>query len=312
MTWKILLTDGLSAISDQNLLASADLDDKKGISAEDLLKIADDYDAIIVRSRTRITEEVFAAAPRLKVVGRMGVGVDNIDLKAAEKHGVVVVNASLATTVSVAELTLGLMLSLIREIPRADAGMKTGDWLKKDLVGTELYQKTLGIIGFGNISRAVCKRASAFDMKVITHGSSKPAEEIRSFGAEPVSFEELLKQSDLITLHIPHTEGTHYLLNEAAFQQMKDGVYIICPARGGVLDESALLAALESGKVAGAALDVFEKEPPGATALVEHPRVIGTPHIGAQTKEAQLRAGHDILSEVVAALGDQPLRWKII
>lgn len=312
MTWKILLTDGLSAISDQDLLASADLDDKKGISAEDLLKIADDYDAIIVRSRTRITEEVFAAAPRLKVVGRMGVGVDNIDLKAAEKHGVVVVNAPLATTVSVAELTLGLMLSLIREIPRADAGMKTGDWLKKDLVGTELYQKTLGIIGFGNIARAVCQRASAFDMKVITHGSSKPAEEIRSFGAEPVSFEELLKQSDLITLHIPHTEGTHYLLNEAAFQQMKDGVYIICPARGGVLDESALLAALESGKVAGAALDVFEKEPPGATALVEHPRVIGTPHIGAQTKEAQLRAGHDILSEVIAALGDQPLRWKII
>jgi len=312
MTWKILLTDGLSAISDQNLLASADLDDKKGISAEDLLKIADDYDAIIVRSRTRITEEVFAAAPRLKVVGRMGVGVDNIDLKAAEKHGVVVVNAPLATTVSVAELTLGLMLSLIREIPRADAGIKTGDWLKKDLVGTELYQKTLGIIGFGNIARAVCQRASAFDMKVITYGSSKPAEEIRSFGAEPVSFEELLKQSDLITLHIPHTEGTHYLLNEAAFQQMKDGVYIICPARGGVLDESALLAALESGKVAGAALDVFEKEPPGATALVEHPRVIGTPHIGAQTKEAQLRAGHDILSEVIAALGDQPLRWKII
>ena len=312
MTWKILLTDGLSAISDQDLLASADLDDKKGISAEDLLKIADDYDAIIVRSRTRITEEVFAAAPRLKVVGRMGVGVDNIDLKAAEKHGVVVVNAPLATTVSVAELTLGLMLSLIREIPRADAGMNTGDWLKKDLIGTELYQKTLGIIGFGNIARAVCQRASAFDMKVITYGSSKPAEEIRSFGAEPVSFKELLKQSDLITLHIPHTEGTHYLLNEVAFQQMKDGVYIICPARGGVLDESALLAALESGKVAGAALDVFEKEPPGATALVEHPRVIGTPHIGAQTKEAQLRAGHDILSEVVAALGDQPLCWKII
>ncbi|MGI6740723.1 MAG: hydroxyacid dehydrogenase [Brevefilum sp.] len=312
MTWKILLTDGLSVISDQNLLASADLDDKKGISAEDLLKIAGDYDAIIVRSRTKITEEVLAAAPRLKVVGRMGVGVDNIDLKAAEKHGVVVVNAPLATTVSVAELTLGLMLSLIREIPRADAGMKTGDWLKKDLIGTELYQKTLGIIGFGNIARAVCQRASAFDMKVITYGSSKPAEEIRSFGAEPVSFKELLKQSDLITLHIPHTEGTHYLLNEVAFQQMKDGVYIICPARGGVLDESALLAALESGKVAGAALDVFEKEPPGATALVEHPRVIGTPHIGAQTKEAQLRAGHDILSEVVAALGDQPLCWKII
>lgn len=312
MKWKILLTDGLSAISDQALLASADLADKKGISAEDLLKIVGDYEGVIVRSRTKITEEVIAAAPKLKVVGRMGVGVDNIDLKAAEKHGVTVVNAPVATTISVAELTLGLMLSLIREIPKANAGMKSGEWLKKELVGTELYQKTLGIIGFGNIAKAVCQRALAFDMKVVTFGSSKPADEIRSFGAEPVSFEELLKQSDLITMHIPHVEGTHYLLNEAAFQQMKDGVYIICPARGGVIDESALLNALETGKVAGAALDVFEKEPPGATSLLSHPRVIATPHIGAQTKEAQLRAGHDILSEVVAALEEKPLRWKIV
>ena len=312
MKWKILLTDGLSAISDQALLASADLADKKGISAEELLEIANEYDGIIVRSRTKITEEVIAAAPKLKVVGRMGVGVDNINLKAAEKHGVTVVNAPVATTISVAELTLGLMLSLIREIPKANAGMKAGEWLKKELVGTELYQKTLGIIGFGNIAKAVCQRALAFDMKVVTFGSSKPADEIRSFGAEPVSFEELLKQSDLITMHIPHVEGTHYILNEAAFQQMKDGVYIICPARGGVLDESALLAALESGKVAGAALDVFEKEPPGAIPLLSHPHVIGTPHMGAQTKEAQLRAGHDILSEVVAALDGSPLRWKIV
>lgn len=312
MKWKILLTDGLSAISDQALLASADLADKKGISAEDLLTIVGDYDGVIVRSRTKITEEVIAAAPKLKVVGRMGVGVDNIDLKAAEKHGVTVVNAPVATTISVAELTLGLMLSLIREIPKANAGMKSGEWLKKELGGTELYQKTLGIIGFGNIAKAVCQRALAFDMKVVTFGSSKPADEIRSFGAEPVSFEELLKQSDLITMHIPHVEGTHYLLNEAAFQQMKDGVYIICPARGGVIDENALLNALETGKVAGAALDVFEKEPPGATSLLSHPRVIATPHIGAQTKEAQLRAGHDILSEVVAALDEKPLRWKIV
>jgi len=312
MKWKILLTDGLSAISDQALLASADLADKKGISAEDLLTIVGDYEGFIVRSRTKITEEVIAAAPKLKVVGRMGVGVDNIDLKAAEKHGVTVVNAPVATTISVAELTLGLMLSLIREIPKANAGMKSGEWLKKELVGTELYQKTLGIIGFGNIAKAVCQRALAFDMKVVTFGSSKPADEIRSFGAEPVSFEELLKQSDLITMHIPHVEGTHYLLNEAAFQQMKDGVYIICPARGGVIDENALLNALETGKVAGAALDVFEKEPPGATSLLSHPRVIATPHIGAQTKEAQLRAGHDILSEVVAALDEKPLRWKIV
>lgn len=312
MKWKILLTDGLAKISDQDLLNAADLDDRKGISAEELLEIVGQYDAVIVRSRTKITHEVFSVAPKLKVVGRMGVGVDNIDLKAAEAHGVTVVNAPVATTISVAELTLGLMLSLIREIPKADAGMKAGEWLKKELVGTELYQKTLGVIGFGNIAKAVCQRALAFDMKVITYGSSKPANEIKAFGAEPVSFEELLTRSEIITMHIPHVQGTHYLLNENAFAQMKDGVIIICAARGGVIEENALLTALEIGKVAGAALDVFEKEPPGENPLVVHPKVICTPHIGAQTKEAQLRAGHDILSEVIAALDEKPLRWKIV
>jgi len=312
MNWNILLTDGFAPISDQNLLSKVDLADQKGISAEELLTVVDQYDAVIVRSRTKITEDVLASGKNLKVVGRMGVGVDNIDLQAAKAHGVTVVNAPVATTVSVAELTLGLMLSLIREIPKANAGLKAGEWLKKELVGTELYQKTLGIIGFGNIAKAVAKRAQAFEMKVITFGSSHPADEIRSFGAEPVSLEELLAQSDIITMHIPHNERSHYMLNAETFALMKDGVYIVCPARGGVIDESALLAALESGKIAGAALDVFEKEPPGAIALLDHPKVIGTPHIGAQTNEAQLRAGYDILSEVVNALDEKPLRWKIV
>lgn len=312
MSWKILLTDGLSTISDQDLLASVELIDKKGISQEDLLDVIPEMDAVIVRGRTKITEDVLAKAENLKVVGRMGVGVDNIDLKAAEAHGVTVVNAPVATTVSVAELTIGLMLSLIREIPKADAGMKSGEWLKKELVGTELYQKTLGIIGFGNIAKAVYQRALAFDMKVITYDSSRPAEEIKSFGAEPVSFEELLEQSDIITMHIPHKEDTHYLIDAAAISKMKDGVVIIDAARGGVLEESALLAALDSGKVAGAALDVFEKEPPGSHPLPMHPKVVATPHIGAQTKEAQLRAGYDIVSEVYAALEHRPLRWKIV
>jgi D-3-phosphoglycerate dehydrogenase len=312
MSWKILLTDGLSAISDQDLLASVELIDKKGISPEDLLDVIPEMDAVIVRGRTKITEDVLAKAENLKVVGRMGVGVDNIDLKAAQAHGVTVVNAPVATTVSVAELTIGLMLSLIREIPKADAGLKSGEWLKKELVGTELYQKTLGIIGFGNIAKAVCQRALAFDMKVITYGSSRPADEIKSFGAQPVSFDDLLAQSDIITMHVPHKEATHYLIDEAAISKMKDGVVIIDAARGGVLEESALLAALDSGKVAGAALDVFEKEPPGSHPLPMHPKVVATPHIGAQTKEAQLRAGYDIVSEVYAALEQRPLRWKIV
>lgn len=312
MSKKILLTDGLAPISDQDLLAKADLADKKGISAEELLEEIGEYDAVIVRGRTKITEEVLSAAKKLKVAGRMGVGVDNIDLKAAQAHGVTVVNCPVATTVSVAELTLGLMLSLIREIPKASAGMKAGEWLKKELVGTELYGKTLGIIGFGHIGEAVGQRAQAFGMQVIATDPVRKPEEIKAAGAEPVSFEELLARADIITLHIPHTPPTHHLLNEKAFEQMKDGVRIICAARGGVIDETALLAALEEDKVAGAALDVCENEPPGNTPLFLHPKVIGTPHIGAQTREAQLRAGHDILSEVINALEGKPLRWKII
>lgn len=312
MPYKILLTDGLAPISDQDLLAKVDLADKKGISADDLLGEIGDYDAVIVRGRTKVTKDVLAAAKGLKVVGRMGVGVDNIDLKAAEAHGVTVVNCPVATTVSVAELTLGLMLSLIRDIPKADAGTKSGEWLKKELVGTELYGKTLGVIGFGNIGEAVARRALAFDMQVIAADPVRKPDEIKAAGAEPVDLETLLAQSDIITLHIPHINATHHILDAEAFKQMKDGVRIICAARGGVIDEDALLAALESGKVAGAALDVFETEPPGEDPLALHPKVIGTPHIGAQTREAQLRAGHDIVSEVVTALEGQPLRWKIV
>jgi D-3-phosphoglycerate dehydrogenase len=311
MRWKILLTDGLAPISDQELLAAVELTDSKGISAEELLQVIGEYDAMIVRGRTKVTEAVLDEGKNLKVVGRMGVGVDNIDLKAAAAHDVTVVNAPVATTVSVAELTVGLMLSLIRDLPKANTGLKAGSWLKKELVGTELFQKTLGMIGFGHIGEAVCKRASAFDMEVIAYDPNRPAEEIKAAGAQPVSLEDLLKQSDLITLHIPHIEATHHLLNESSFNMMKDGVRIICAARGGVIDEAALIAALDSGKVAGAALDVFEAEPPGDSPLVMHPNVIGTPHIGAQTKEAQLRAGYDILSEVVAALENESLRWRV-
>jgi len=312
MPYKILLTDGLAPISERDLLDQVDLVDKKGISADDLLKEIGEYDAVIVRGRTKVTEEVLAAGENLKVVGRMGVGVDNIDLKAAEAHNVTVVNCPVATTVTVAELTLGLMLSLLRGIPKANAGVKAGEWLKKELVGTELYGKTLGVIGFGNIGEAVARRALAFDMHVLAADPVRKPDEIKAAGAEPVDLDDLLARSDIITLHIPHIKATHYLLDAEAFTKMKDGVRIVCAARGGVIDQSALLSALESGKVAGAALDVFETEPPGEEPLVLHPKVIGTPHIGAQTREAQLRAGHDILSEVVAALDGEPLRWKIV
>jgi D-3-phosphoglycerate dehydrogenase len=224
---------------------------------------------------------------------------------------VIVVNAPIATTLAVAELTFSLMLSMVREIPRADAGMKNGKWLKKELEGTELYSKTLGVIGFGRIGSAVAHRAAAFGMKIIGFDSLVENEMIQKQGAEPVALDTLFARADIITLHLPLTVQTRGMLNSAAFEKMKDGVRIVCAARGGVIEEKALLAALNSGKVASAGLDVFEVEPPGQTELVSHPRVICTPHIGAQTVEAQARAAADIAAEVLAALEGKPLRWKV-
>ena len=309
--WKVLLTDGLEENGQAILRASAEVADKTGISADDLLQIVGEYDALIVRGRTKVTPAVFAAAKNLKVVGRAGVGVDNIDLKAAREAGVTVVNSPLATSVSVAELTLGLMLSVMRDIPRADASMKAGKWLKKEFEGGELFKKTLGVIGFGRIGVAVADRARAFDMEVLGYDPLIPAEEIKKRGGIPVTFDELLAKSDVITMHIPLTPESRGMLNAEAFAKMKDGVRIVCAARGGVIDEDALLQALESGKVAAAGLDVFVAEPPGLTPLVSHPRVICTPHIGAQTVEAQGRAAYDIATEVVAGLKGETLRWKV-
>lgn len=306
-----MLTDGLEENGKAILRASAEVVDQPGITAEDLLKVVGDYDALIVRGRTKVTAAVFEAGKNLKVVGRAGVGVDNIDLAAAKEHHVTVVNSPLATTVAVAELTMSLMLSIVREIPRADATMKAGKWAKKEFEGTELFGKTLGVIGFGRIGSAVAARAKAFEMKILAYDPLIPAEEIKKRGGEPVSFDDLLKNSDIITMHMPLTPESKSMLNAAAFAKMKQGAYIICAARGGVIDEAALLEALNSGKVSGAALDVFAAEPPGLTDLVTHAKVIDTPHMGAQTVEAQSRAANDISEEVLNALNDKPLRWKV-
>jgi len=307
----ILITDGLEENGQAILRSSARVDDRTGLSPQELLQVIHDYDALIVRSRTKVTVQVLDAAKRLKIVGRAGVGVDNIDLVAAKAHGVTVVNAPTSTSLAVAELTLGLMLSLAREIPRADAGMKQGEWLKKELAGTELYGKTLGILGVGRIGAEVAVRAAAFGLSVLGYDPLVPAEEILRRGAQPVSLDELYARSDFISLHLPLTAESRSMVGEQAFGRMKRGVYVICAARGGVIDESALLAALGSGQVAGAALDVFATEPPGATDLVSHPKVIATPHVGAQTAEAQSRAAEDIAGEVLAALKGEPLRWKV-
>ena len=309
--YKILITDGLDERGQSILRASAEVEDTSGLSPEELTGMIADYDALIVRGQTRVTASLLEASPRLKVVGRAGVGVDNIDLEAAKKHNVAVVNAPTSTTVAVAELTLGLLLALAREIPRADASMKQGGWIKKDLEGVELSGKTLGIIGYGRIGIEVGRRAAVFGMNVIVYDPNVSEEELAHSDAEPVSLQDLLAWSDFISLHLPLNVKTRDLLGSQAFSQMRDGVRIISTARGGIIDEAALLEALNSGKVAGAGLDVFEKEPPGLTELVSHPCVIATPHIGAQTSEAQSRAAAEIAAEVLAALRGEPLRWRV-
>ena len=308
----VLIADGLEKNGQAILHSSANVDDRSGISSDELLQVIKDYDALIVRSRTKVTAELFDAAKRLKVVGRAGVGVDNIDLQAAKAHGVTVVNAPTSTSLAVAELTFGLLLALAREIPRADAGMKQGAWLKKELVGTELHGKTLGILGMGRIGAEVSKRAAIFGMQILAYDPLVSEEIIRQCWAMPVSLDELYVNSDFISLHLPLKAETRSMLDGQAFGRMKRGVRIVCAARGGIIDEPALLAALESGQVSGAALDVFATEPPGATDLVRHPKVIATPHVGAQTAEAQSRASEDIANEVLAALNGKPLRWKIV
>jgi len=307
--WKILVTDGLEETGKVVLRASACLDDRADISADELLNTVADYDALIVRGRTKVTPQVFAAARQLKVIGRAGVGVDNINLEVARAQGVTVVNAPTATTLAVAELTLGLMFAAARSISRADANMKAGQWIKKDLKGIELNGKVLGILGMGNIGCAVALRALALGMQVIWYDVKESAEEV--CGAVPVSKSELLTRADFISLHLPLTPETRGMIDSQTLALMKPGVRLICAARGGIIDESALLEAIESGQVAAAALDVFTQEPPGLSKLIAHPNVIATPHIGAQTEEAQERAAKDIACEVLAALRGEALRWKV-
>jgi len=311
-TWKVLITDGLSDRGIEILQSAAQVDNKPDITADDLLKVAGDYDAMVVRGRTKVTAAVFETAKRLKVVGRAGVGVDNIDLTAARNHNVIVVNAPKSTSLAVAELAIGLMFALARMLPKADATMKQGQWIKKQLEGVELNGKTLGIVGMGNIGTALAARAAGLGMKVIGYDNLVPSEEIKKRGAEPVALSELYATADFISFHLPLTSESKGMVNGQAFAQMKRGVRIVDAARGGILDETALLAALETGQVTAAALDVYSTEPPGLTALVAHPRVVSTPHIGAQTEEAQDRAAEDIATEVLTALKGEPLRWKIV
>lgn len=258
-----------------------------------------DSDALLVRSAVKVTKEVLAAAPKLRVIGRAGVGVDNVDLPAATQAGVLVMNTPGGNAVSVAEHTLALMLSMARSVPQASNSTKAGKWEKKIFLGTELRGKTLGIVGLGSIGREVIKRARPFEMRIVGHDPYISSQSARDLGIELVSLQDLYRQSDYITLHVAFTPETDHMLNAEAFAQMKDGVRIVNCARGELVDQAALEAAIANGTVAGAALDVFETEPPGEIPLFKLQAVVATPHIAGSTEEAQEIVGIRIVEQLV-------------
>ncbi len=303
---KILVSDGLSPDGLALLAKSGEVVSNSKITPAELLAALPEFDALVVRSRTKVTAAVLAAGTRLKVVGRAGVGVDNIDVAAAVARGIVVVNSPMAASVSVAEHTLGLMLSLARQIAAADASLKQGKWEKSAFMGAELSGKTLGLLGLGRIGALVANRAVAFGMSVLAYDPYLNEAQIRERNAQPASFDAVLQGADYLSLHLPLTKETRGLIGTRQFEMMKAGARVVCAARGGVIDEAALRAALDSGHLAGAALDVFEQEPPAPGSLAAHPKVVATPHVGAQTAEAQARAGIAIAEEVAAVLAGKP------
>ena len=268
--------------------AGMKVDYKPNILTDELISIVKDYQVILVRSRTRITREVIQVASNAKIIARAGVGLDNIEVKAAEERAIRVINAPEAAMNAVSELTIGYMISLARSIPHADREMKKGNWIKKDLMGTELSGKYLGIVGVGNIGRNVGRIAKGLRMNIIGYDPYPiDRDYIREVGLIVTDLKTLIQSADFITCHVPLLEETKHLFNAELISNMKPTAYIINASRGGVIDENALYNALCNGSIAGAALDVFETEPPLNKLLIELPNVICTPHIGAQTKEAQ-------------------------
>jgi len=279
--------------------AGLQIDYRPGVKGDELIQALADAEALIIRSETKVTAEVLAQAPRLKAVGRAGVGVDNVDLPAASRRGIVVMNTPGGNNVAAGEHTLALMMALMRKIPQAHSALKAGRWEKSKFMGSELFRKTLGVIGFGNVGRIVVRGALGLGMRVLVHDPFVVAEKIAGAGAVPAGLDELLAQADLITLHVPQGEKTAKLINAGTIAKMKDGVRIINCARGGLIEDADLVEALKSGKVAGAALDVFAAEPLTTSPYFELENVIVTPHLGASTSEAQENVAIAIAEQII-------------
>lgn len=301
--FKILVSDSLS---DEGLKILKDnkefqVDVKTGMKPEELKAVIKDYDALVVRSATKANKEIIDAATKLKVIGRAGVGLDNVDLAAATERGIVVMNAPAGNTISTCEHTVSLLLSMARSIPQSNASTKKGEWKRSKFMGVEVYKKTLGVIGLGRIGREVAKRAQSFGMKIKGFDPYLSRDVAQQYGIEVVELDELIKNADFITVHVPLTDETSHMISDKQFAMMKKGVRLINCARGGIIDEQALVKAMKDGIVAGAALDVFEAEPPDPDSeLLKLDNVIVTCHLGASTEEAQV----SVAIEIAECVGD--------
>jgi D-3-phosphoglycerate dehydrogenase / 2-oxoglutarate reductase len=301
---KVLVSDSLSKEGLQVLQQAEgiELDNRPGLTEDQLVEAIPAYEGLVIRSGSKVTARVIEAAAKLRVVGRAGIGVDNVDVKAASRRGIVVMNTPTGNAVTTAEHAIGLLFAIARKIPAADATMKQGKWEKKKFEGRELSGKTLGVVGLGNIGRIVADRARGLSMNVIGYDPVVTKERAAELGIELVTIDELLRRADAISVHTPLTAETRGLINDDTVNKLKKGVLLVNAARGGIYDEAALLRGLESGQIGAAALDVFVEEPPGLTDLVKHPNVVATPHLGASTEEAQLRVAVEIAQQVVAYL----------
>jgi len=308
---KVLVADPVWEEGIDVLRGYAEVDIKPGLKPEELISIIGDYEGLVVRSQTQVTAEVIEAGKKLQVIGRAGVGVDNIDVALATRRGIVVVNAPTGNTTSAAEHAIALMFALARQIPQANAVLKSGVWRRGDFVGTEVRDKTLGIIGLGNVGSEVARRAQGLEMRVIAHDPFVSVEYARNLQVELVPLEQLLRESDFITLHIPLTASTRKLIGAKELALVKPTVRIINTARGGLIDEAVLVKAVREKRIAGAAIDVFTKEPLTSSPLFEEDNIIVTPHLGASTTEAQALVAQDVAEQVIAVFKGQPARYAV-
>ncbi|MCJ7426750.1 MAG: phosphoglycerate dehydrogenase [Dehalococcoidales bacterium] len=308
---KVIIADELSEEGIKILSPHAEVDVKTGLKPEELIAIIGDYDALIVRSQTKVTADVIRAGKKLQVIARAGVGVDNVDVDEATQHGIIVVNAPTGNTISAAEHTIALMLALARNIPQANAVLRGGEWKRSAFMGTEVRNKTLGILGLGNVGSEVAKRARGLQMKLIGHDPFISVEHARNLQVELVPVKQLLKESDFITLHMPLTSSTKGFIGAKELATVKPTVRIINTARGGLIDDEALAKAVKEKRVAGAAIDVFPTEPCTQSVLFEDDRIIVTPHLGASTTEAQALAASDVAEQVVDILQGKPPRYPV-